>query len=82
MEGRIDRVYDGVYHANHGNDEEELEDSEQWLDFGDDKEEDCEAALRVALEDASKNEISDEGKIKLENLIEKYKNVIEISINS
>lgn len=78
--GRIAWVYDGFCHVDHGDDWNESEKVDQWPDLGEDKDEDWEAALQVALNNASKNRISDEGIPELEHLIREYKDVIRLRL--
>lgn len=67
--GRIERVYVEAYHSERGADDDDWEEEEQRLDLGEDTDADWEAALQNALDDASKNGMSNGGRIEIEHLI-------------
>lgn len=78
--GHIARVYDGVYHSDHGQVVDNSEEDEQRINLVEDKEEDWEGALKVALKDASKNGISSQWKQDLELLIREWKDFIPLRL--
>lgn len=80
--GRIARVYDGVYHSEKGVDDHSDDESDQWLDLGDDDEGEWEQTLQKSLEDATINGISQDGRTKLEALLREFKDIIRLRLNS
>lgn len=80
--GSVGRVYYGIYHSDGGVDDDKSKDEEQWLYLAEDMDVDWEAALLNAIEHASKNGISNEGRIKLEHIIREFRDVIRLRLNN
>lgn len=80
--GHIVQMYDVVNHSDCGVDDDNFKEDEEWINLGDDKDENWEAALQTALEDASKNGISKEERSELEHLIREFREAIRLLLNN
>lgn len=79
--GRIALVYGGVYYSDRGDDEDDVVKEEQWLGLGEAKNDDWEAALITALNDASKNGTSDNNRTELEQMLCAFRDIIRLHVN-
>jgi len=78
--GRISRIMEeGVFHSNGGVDERDV-DVEDWLDFGEDEPEEKERALTKAVDVATENGISTDGRQTLATMLEEFSDVLRIRL--
>ncbi len=76
QDGRISRVSEGVYHADGGADDADLDGSDGWLDLGPKDRADKETVLKQKLAKG----ISDKGATSLHELLREYDEVIKLKL--
>ena len=66
-----------TFHSDCGTEEDMLEDSDVYVDLGEDSPEELDMALSERLSEARKSGLSDIGAQKLKNIIDKHKQVFD-----
>ncbi len=78
---RISRVLEGVYHADGGSDDADLDDNDGWLDLGPEDRAEKEIVLKQKLSEARAKGISAKGETSLEELFREYDDVIMLKLD-
>ena len=81
QEGRISRVLEGVYHADGGADDADLDDNDGWLDLGPEDRAAKEIVLNQKISEAREKGISGKGATSLEELLREYDDVIKLKLD-
>jgi len=80
--GRIGRVLDGVFHADGGADDADLDDDDGWLDLGPEDPADKERVLKTKLQEAKDKGLSASGCQELEKLLREFSDVIKLKLDA
>ena len=81
QEGRVSRVLEGVYHADGGADDADLDDNDGWLDLGPEDRAAKEIVLNQKISEAREKGISGKGATSLEELLREYDDVIKLKLD-
>lgn len=79
--GSIGRVMDGVFRADGGADDADLDDNDGWLDLGPEDSSEKERVLMLKLQEAKDNGLTPTGVTELENLLRVFSDVIKLKLN-
>lgn len=80
--GRIGRVLDGVFHADGGADDADLDEDDGWLDLGPEDPVEKERVLKSKLQEAKERGLSTKGYKDLENLLREYGDTIKLRLDA
>ncbi len=82
QDGRISRVLGGVYHADVGADDADLDENDGWLDLGPEERAENEIVLKQKLSEAREKGISGKRATSLEEVLREYDDVINLKFDS
>ena len=80
--GRIGRVLDGIFHADGGADDADLDDDDGWPDLGPEDPSEKEKVLKAKLEQAKEQGMSSAGCQVLENLLREFGDIIKMKLDA
>lgn len=80
--GKISRVLEGVYHADGGADDTDLDENDGWMDLGTEDSKEKERILSEKILQAKKSGLSQDGANRLESMIREFSDVIRLKLGS
>lgn len=80
--GRIGRIVDGVFHADGGTGDADLDDDDGWLDLGPEDPAEKERVIHAKLKEAKHQGMSDHGRAELEKLLREYSDNIKLKLDA
>lgn len=79
--GRVGRIIDGVFHADGGADDADLDDDDGWLDLGPEDPAEKEKILQGKLKEAKEHGLSESGCEELEGLLREFSDTIKLKLD-
>ena len=80
--GKVARILEGVFHANGGADDADLNEEDGWLDMSPEDPTEKSKVQEKKIDEASKNGISDEGKEELKSLLLEFQDNVKLKLNA
>ena len=79
--GKVARILEGVFHADGGADDADLDEDDGWLDMGPEDPSEKEQVRKKRVQEASEKGMSDKGREELEKLLIEYGDVIKLRLD-
>ena len=80
--GRVARILEGVYHADGGADDADLDEEDGWLDLGPEDPLEKEKTLNQKLQEAREKGMTEQGRAELERLLREFGDIIKLKLGS
>ena len=80
--GKVARILEGVYHADGGADDADLDEDDGWLDMGPEDPSEKEEVLKRKVKEAHAKGMTDKGRRELEKLLREFGDVIKLKLDA
>lgn len=80
--GKVSRILEGVYHADGGVDDDDLDEDDDWIDLGPEDAEENYKVLESKMKEAKKYGMSDKGVKNLKHLLVEFDDVIKTKLDA